>query len=179
MIFDNAALNVDYSKFDYDLVFTSPPYYFIQKYENNKEYVCQKKKMDDCILYIPLFSNTYANLKPNGIYALNINKEVYENVCVKLFGPAHDSYPYTKITNVRIITTKLFMFGKNNCDKQTNQNRLILNISNKHHPILSLRLHLQSHATVHRCNLRTVANIYVVVVDVVVDVVDAAAFVSG
>ena len=93
MIFDN-ALNVDYSKLDYDLVFTSPPYYFIQKYENNTEYV-SKKEMDDKF-YIPLFSNTYENLKPTGVYALNINKEVYENVCVKLFGPAHDSYPYKK-----------------------------------------------------------------------------------
>ena len=93
MIFDN-ALSVDYSKLDYDLVFTSPPYYFIQKYENNTEYE-SKKKMDEGF-YTPLFSNTYANLKPNGVYALNINKEVYENVCIQLFGPAHDSYPYKK-----------------------------------------------------------------------------------
>ena len=93
MIFDN-ALSVDYSKLDYDFVFTSPPYYFIQKYENNTEYL-SKKDMDTAF-YIPLFSNTYKNLKPDGIYALNINKEVYENVCVKLFGPAHDSYPYKK-----------------------------------------------------------------------------------
>lgn len=93
MIFDS-ALNVDYSKLEYDFVFTSPPYYFIQKYENNTEYA-SKKEMDSAF-YIPLFSNTYANLKPGGIYALNINKEVYENVCVKLFGPAHDSYPYKK-----------------------------------------------------------------------------------
>ena len=93
MIFDN-ALSVDYSKLNYDLVFTSPPYYFIQKYENNTEYL-SKKDMDTAF-YIPLFSNTYKNLKPDGIYALNINKEVYENVCVKLFGPAHDSYPYKK-----------------------------------------------------------------------------------
>jgi tRNA1(Val) A37 N6-methylase TrmN6 len=93
MIFDS-ALNVDYSKLDYDLVFTSPPYYFIQKYENNPEYA-SKKEMDTAF-YIPLFSNTYANLKPGGIYALNINKEVYENVCIKLFGPSHDSYPYKK-----------------------------------------------------------------------------------
>jgi DNA modification methylase len=93
MIFEN-AVSVDYSKLDYDLVFTSPPYYFIQKYENNTEYI-SKKEMDEKF-YIPLFSNTYANLKPNGTYALNINKEVYENVCIQLFGPAHDSYPYKK-----------------------------------------------------------------------------------
>jgi 16S rRNA G966 N2-methylase RsmD len=93
MIFDN-AITIDYSKLDYDLVFTSPPYYFIQKYENNTEYV-SKKEMDEKF-YVPLFSNTYKNLQPNGIYALNINKEVYENVCVKLFGQAHYSYPYKK-----------------------------------------------------------------------------------
>jgi 16S rRNA G966 N2-methylase RsmD len=93
MIFDN-AVTIDYSKLDYDFVFTSPPYYFIQKYENNTEYL-SKKEMDEK-LYTPLFSNTYANLRPNGVYALNINKEVYENVCIKLFGVAHDIYPYKK-----------------------------------------------------------------------------------
>ena len=93
MIFDS-ALKIDYSKLDYDLVFTSPPYYFIQRYENNTEYA-SKKEMDNAF-YIPLFSITYANLKPNGVYALNINKEVYENVCIQLFGPAHDIYPYKK-----------------------------------------------------------------------------------
>ena len=93
LIFDN-AVTIDYSKLDYDVVFTSPPYYFIQKYENNTEY-SSKKEMDDKF-YTPLFSNTYTNLKENGIYALNINKEVYENVCIKLFGPAHDIYPYKK-----------------------------------------------------------------------------------
>jgi len=93
MIFDN-AISLDYSKLEYDLVFTSPPYYFIQKYENNIEYA-SKKEMDE-LFYTPLFLNTYKNLQPNGVYALNINKEVYENVCVKLFGPAHDSYPYKK-----------------------------------------------------------------------------------
>lgn len=93
MIFEN-ALTIDYSELDYDLVFTSPPYYFIQKYENNTEYI-SKKEMDE-LFYKPLFSNTYKNLKANGIYALNINKEVYENVCIQLFGPAHDSYPYKK-----------------------------------------------------------------------------------
>jgi tRNA1(Val) A37 N6-methylase TrmN6 len=93
MIFDN-AITIDYSKMDYDFVFTSPPYYFIQKYENNTEYT-SKKEMDEKF-YIPLFSKTYKNLKKDGVYALNINKEVYENVCIKLLGDAHDSYPYKK-----------------------------------------------------------------------------------
>jgi 16S rRNA G966 N2-methylase RsmD len=93
MIFNDALL-VDYSKLQYDFVFTSPPYYFIQKYENNPEYK-SKKEMDEKF-YIPLFTNTYKYLQSNGVYALNINKEVYENVCISLFGPAHDIYPYKK-----------------------------------------------------------------------------------
>jgi len=93
MIFDN-ALTIDYSQLDYDFVFTSPPYYFIQKYENNTTYT-SKKEMDKKF-YIPLFLNTFNHLKQNGVYALNINKEIYENVCIQLFGHAHDSYPYKK-----------------------------------------------------------------------------------
>lgn len=89
------ALSVDYSKLDYDLVFTSPPYYFIQKYENNLDYNNSKKEMDEKF-YIPLFSKTYESLKKGGNYILNVNKEVYDNVCIKLFGPAHDTYPYKK-----------------------------------------------------------------------------------
>ena len=45
MIF-KSALDVDYSSINYDLVFTSPPYYFIQKYENNIAYK-SKKEMDE------------------------------------------------------------------------------------------------------------------------------------
>jgi tRNA1(Val) A37 N6-methylase TrmN6 len=93
MIFDDAVL-VDYCKLQYDFVFTSPPYYFIQKYENNPDYK-SKKEMDEKF-YVPLFTNTYKYLQLNGVYALNINKEVYENVCISLLGPAHDIYPYKK-----------------------------------------------------------------------------------
>lgn len=93
MIFDN-ALEVDYTKYDYDLVFTSPPYYFIQKYENNPEYT-SKKEMDEKF-YKPIFTKTYNGLKPGGYYIINVCKEVYENVLIKLFGEAYEIYPYKK-----------------------------------------------------------------------------------
>ena len=93
MIFDS-ALNIDYKGLDYDFVFTSPPYYFIQKYENNVEYK-SKSDMDE-IFYIPLFTKTYDGLQPGGTYAINVCKEVYENVLIKLFGEASDIYPYKK-----------------------------------------------------------------------------------
>jgi len=93
MIFQN-ALEIDYSSLHYDLVFTSPPYYFIQKYENNTEYM-SKKEMDE-LFYIPIFTKTYKGLKPGGYYIINVCKEVYENVLVKLFGEAQYIYPYKK-----------------------------------------------------------------------------------
>jgi len=93
-MFFQDALSVDYEKLDYDLVFTSPPYYFIQRYENNVVYET-KQQMDE-LFYKPLFSKTYLHLKKGGHYILNVNREVYERVCVNLLGPADEEYPYKK-----------------------------------------------------------------------------------
>lgn len=93
MIFDN-ALNIDYTKLHYDFVFTSPPYYFIQKYENNIEYA-NKTDMNE-LFYKPLFTKVYNGLKPGGYYIINVCKEVYENILIKLFGEAHQIFPYKK-----------------------------------------------------------------------------------
>ena len=56
------ALTIDYNSLDYDFVFTSPPYYFIQKYQNNIEYE-SKKEMDEKF-YIPIFNKVYNGLQP-------------------------------------------------------------------------------------------------------------------
>lgn len=88
------ALTIDYSMYEYDLVFTSPPYYFIQKYENNVNYA-SKREMDETF-YKPLFTKTYHGLKPGGHYIINVCKEVYTNVLIQLFGEADEVYPYKK-----------------------------------------------------------------------------------
>jgi DNA modification methylase len=93
MFFDN-ALNVDYDKLYYDFVFTSPPYYFIQKYEHNDEY-SSKGEMNEKF-YFPLFTKTYNGLQYGGTYIINVCKEVYENVLIKLLGVADEIYPYKK-----------------------------------------------------------------------------------
>ena len=82
------AVSYDYSTIapGYDMVFTSPPYYFIEKYSHNESYA-SKDDMDKQF-YIPLFSNTYKHLLPGGNFVLNVNKEIYERVCLALFGPA-------------------------------------------------------------------------------------------
>jgi 16S rRNA G966 N2-methylase RsmD len=93
MIFED-ALKINYNNLVYDFVFTSPPYYFIQKYENNPKYA-SKKEMDE-LFYIPIFTKTYNGLQKGGHYIINVCKEVYDNVLVKLFGDAHEIYPYKK-----------------------------------------------------------------------------------
>jgi hypothetical protein len=82
------AVSYDYSTIvpGYDMVFTSPPYYFIEKYSNNENYA-SKDDMDQKF-YIPTFSNTFKHLLPGGHFVLNVNKEIYERVCLALFGPA-------------------------------------------------------------------------------------------
>jgi 16S rRNA G966 N2-methylase RsmD len=93
MIFEN-ALNVDYGSLDYDFVFTSPPYYFIQKYSHNEAYINKKKMETD--FYVPLFKKTFDSLQKGGTYILNIPKEIYENVCTNLLGPANEIFFYKK-----------------------------------------------------------------------------------
>jgi hypothetical protein len=77
------ALTVDYSKFDYDLVLTSPPYYNIETYGGNKQK--SKDEWDDKF-YRPMFDTTYKHLKRGGHYCLNVPEEVYDNVAVKTLG---------------------------------------------------------------------------------------------
>jgi hypothetical protein len=86
------AVTYDYSQLEpkYDMVFTSPPYYFIEKYNYNKTYNHSKDEMDEQF-YAPLFLNTFLHLLPGGCMALNVNREIYERVCVQLFGPAHQT----------------------------------------------------------------------------------------
>ena len=102
MHFEN-ALSIDYAALPkYDMVLTSPPYYFLEKYENNSVY---KDKDDmDKRFYEPLFIKVYENLCPassssHGKCAhmiLNLNKEIYERVCIGLFGEAHEKIPLKK-----------------------------------------------------------------------------------
>jgi len=96
------ALTVDYSKIEYDMVLTSPPYYDLEVYrggsapfatptgdihENNKY---------DTQFYRPLFSKTYQHLAKGGHYCLNIPEEIYNRVCLDLLGPCTMKFPLKK-----------------------------------------------------------------------------------
>lgn len=70
---------VDYSQFEYDMVFTSPPYYKKEFYECMPDYK-DKKDFNESFLK-PVVMNSFAHLAKGGIYALNIPIEMYEIVC--------------------------------------------------------------------------------------------------
>jgi 16S rRNA G966 N2-methylase RsmD len=93
IIFDD-ALNVDYSQLDYDLVFTSPPYYFLEKYKNNSTYI-SKTEMNEKF-YKPIFLKTYKGLKKGGYYIINVCPEVYNIVLKEILGEAHEMFPFKK-----------------------------------------------------------------------------------
>lgn len=88
------AINVDYSNMVYDTVFSSPPYYFIEKYANNTKYA-SKMEMDEKF-YKPLFIKTYHGLQIGGHYIINVCKDVYDNVLHGLLGEAHEAFPLKK-----------------------------------------------------------------------------------
>lgn len=105
------AVDFDYSKCNYDTVFASPPYYFIEKYANNVDY---KSKADmDEKFYKPVFSKTYLHLKKGGHFIINICKEVYDNVLKKLFGEAHIVFPLKKSKRQNNHTEMVYVWTKN------------------------------------------------------------------
>ena len=110
-IFICDAVAFDYSALNYDTVFSSPPYYFIEKYANNPCYN-SKTEMDDKF-YIPVFTKTYNGLKKGGHYIINVCKEVYDRVLVKLFGEANILIPYKKFKRQNDYTESMYVWIKN------------------------------------------------------------------
>lgn len=88
------SLKVDYSKLDYDMVFTSPPYYNVEIYTGttrvNKTKGSTIKKEWEENFYKPLFTKTWEHLKLGGHYVINVPKEVYKDVLLPLLGECDD-----------------------------------------------------------------------------------------
>ena len=104
------AVTADYTKMIYDTVFTSPPYYFLEKYANNAKYN-SKKEMDEKF-YKPLFAATYQNLQSGGHYIINVCKEVYDNVLKELLGDALEVFPLKKSKRQNNYTELVYVWKK-------------------------------------------------------------------
>ena len=87
------ALSIDYSKLNYDLVLTSPPYYDIERYGSNQQ---KSKEEWNTNFYKPIFETTYKHLATGGHYCINIPEEVYENVALKVLGKPTEKIPLPK-----------------------------------------------------------------------------------
>jgi 16S rRNA G966 N2-methylase RsmD len=109
MYFSN-ALDIDYSAMNYETVFVSPPYYFIEKYANNIIYKT-KKEMDEQF-YKPIFSKTYLHLQQNGYFIINICREVYDNVLKGLLGEAHEVLSLKKSKRQNNYTEMVYVWQK-------------------------------------------------------------------
>lgn len=93
-LFFKDALTIDYTLLDYDMVFTSPPYFFLEKYSFDNKYFSKEEMKNN--FYIPLFQKTFDSLKKGGYYCLNINNEIYQEVAVLIFGQPNEKIPLKK-----------------------------------------------------------------------------------
>ena len=87
---------------DYDMVFTSPPYYNKEIYGGNIVY--ETKEEWDKKFYIPLFKKTWDNLKVGGFYCLNVPVCIYNKICIILITNTFTILKY--LLNIIYITYK-------------------------------------------------------------------------
>ena len=66
---------VDFSQFTYDLVFTSPPYFMLEKYEGMPAYAKKQGFLDD--FFVPVVKSVWNNLSKGGHMALNMPEDMY------------------------------------------------------------------------------------------------------
>tara|TARA_Y100000816_G_scaffold263294_1_gene221567 strand:- start:35911 stop:36822 length:912 start_codon:yes stop_codon:yes gene_type:complete len=111
-MFYTDAVNFDFHSLQpYDMVFTSPPYYLLEKY-SHFEYYDKKKNEMDVNFYQPLFLRSYEWLTEGGHMILNVNKEIYERNCVPLFGEAHVIHPLKKSKRQNNYTESIYVWKK-------------------------------------------------------------------
>ncbi len=69
---------VDFSKIDYDLVFTSPPYFMLEEYEKMPEYGSKDAFIEK--FFRPVVQSAWKYLRAGGHMALNMPKEMYDAI---------------------------------------------------------------------------------------------------
>ena len=74
-LFFQPSETVDFSKFSYDLVMTSPPYFMIEEYEKMPAYKSKQGFLDK--FFIPVIQNAWKYLAMGGHMALNMPHEMY------------------------------------------------------------------------------------------------------
>jgi tRNA1(Val) A37 N6-methylase TrmN6 len=73
----------DFSIHNYDMVFTSPPYYDLEIYSNMPVYNSFEEWINRFLK--PVITNSYRYLKNGGYFCINVNKICYEEI-IKILG---------------------------------------------------------------------------------------------
>jgi len=110
IIFDD-CLNIDYRKYHYDMVLTSPPYYNLELYT----YTSKKSKEEWNEFYRDIFRKTYDGLENGGYFCINVNTEIYEKVLEPMLGQPLDriEYPKSYRRNQRKNAEYIYIWSKN------------------------------------------------------------------
>lgn len=107
LIIDN-CLNIDFSKYIYDSIICSPPYYNLELYPNSNK--MSKPEWNE--LYRTVFRNAFKNLLVEGWLIINILTVIYENVLVDLLGEADVILPLKKKCKKNVIANEAIFAWK-------------------------------------------------------------------
>ena len=69
---------VAFETLSYDMVFTSPPYFFIERYQNMPEYKGKAEFLS--VFFRPVITESWKHLKTDGFLCLNMPEEMYTSV---------------------------------------------------------------------------------------------------
>ena len=84
----SSALDVDFSKIDYDFVLTSPPYVNLEIYEHMDKWSSDKAFYKD--FFIPLWQKSVDNIKKGGHVCFNISPKMYNDAVEHGLEPCDD-----------------------------------------------------------------------------------------
>jgi len=101
---------IDFSKFKYDLVFTSPPYFMIEEYEKMPQYESKQNFLNT--FFTPVINKVWDHLMLGGNMALNMPEEMFEaikdmlpKVKKTLVLPLSNRHPINAVKEAKIGTT--------------------------------------------------------------------------
>lgn len=102
---------VDFSKFTYDLVMTSPPYFMIEEYEKMPAYKTKEGFIEK--FFLPVIEKSWKYLLPGGHMALNMPHEMYmaarhllPPLNRRMILPLHNRHPTNAVEQRTIGTEK-------------------------------------------------------------------------
>ena len=84
----SSALDVDFSKIDYDFVLTSPPYVNLEIYEHMDKWSSDEAFYKE--FFIPLWQKSVDNIKKGGHVCFNISPKMYDDAVTHGLQPCDD-----------------------------------------------------------------------------------------